>query len=767
MEFRIEVTALPADAGWQVQIFDVAAGALLADPANGAALAPRTLARKTVLRRGLEFGLPLPPADEVERLPADAPHLELCTNPEKTLDAFEQIVERRTPDTKRFGRYLFDTLIGSTAWAAMLTKAAPNQPIELSLAWPAEDAIFNRLPWEMMHTAGNFFVAQEARVAIVRRCPKTPQSIDAVSTPPKVLFVVGTDLQKDVIQPGAEYLRLLQGLRDTDLDVSLRTRLLLRANVNSLAAAMKEFQPDVVHFICHGAYDQKRVSYLQLVDPENDARAAPVYPAALVSALGSPLPSIVVLSACHTADQDLRPVGQVSAPFAAALVAAGIPVAVGMAGRVMDQACRLFTRRFYEALLSNGDIAHAAAEGRRAAIRGGQTNPEQSVDWTMPTIFFAEGVRGTRVPIAPRETDQLWHAVSREFAPGSFPAFCDRLEIVERFDLLLADERTQKVTLRSGDLQALFVSCLCADGPQKYGRTWLLKELAAQAMRSGHVAVLVEKKEVDPTGDWPRTSRALLQWVPIAVDNTVARFATHLVQVAGPHCQNLRLLGATAQGAALPADVAARLGGSDPDHPRVQAAALRLDLLAFLKAVRELRPETERAGTRLVLLFDDVHNTSPEVVAALETWFGAVGLRQARMDLRTVLMFSSEASDGQHDTIARLTPLANNSWTHRIDLDRFRPPTDREAYQFFLLNFRNRGGEAMPLVAVKENNVAEALFLEFDYSVQGVPSNLEGTREFVERIVRFSTNSQVRTIEVARDDALLKAALAFEREATV
>jgi hypothetical protein len=766
MEFRIEVTALPADAGWQVQIFDVAAGALLTDPASGAALAPRTLARKTVQRRGLEFGLPVPPDDEVGRLPPDAPHLDLCTNPEKTLDAFEQIVERRSPDTRRFGRYLFDTLIGSTAWAAMLMKAAPNQPLEVSLAWPAEETIFNRLPWEMMHTGGAFFVAQEARVAIIRRCAQTPQAIGAVSSPPKVLFVVGTDLQKDVIQPGAEYLRLLQGLRDADLDVSLRTRLLLRANVNSLAAAMTEFQPDVVHVICHGAYDQKRVSYLQLVDPENEARAAAVYPAALVSALGNPLPSIVVLSACHTADQDLRPVGQVSAPFAAALVAAGIPVAVGMAGRVMDQACRLFTRRFYEALLSNGDIAHAAAEGRRAAIRGGQTNPEQSVDWTMPTIFFADGVQGTRVPIAPRETDQLWHAVSREFTPGSFPAFCDRLEIVERFDLLLADERTQKVTLRN-DLQALFVSCLCADGPLKYGRTWLLKELAAQAMRSGHVPLLVEKKEVDPTGGWPRTPRALLRWVPIAVENTIARFATHQGQFAGPHCQNLRVLEVTAPGAPLPPDVAARLGGSDPDSPRAQAAALRLDLLAFLKAVRESRPEAERASTRLVLLFDDVHNTSPEVVTALETWLGAVGLRQARMDVRTVLMFSSEASDGQHDTIAQLSTLANNPWAHRVDLDRFRPPTDREAYQFFLLNFRNRGGEAMPLVAVKENNVAEALFLEFDYSVQGVPSNLEATREFVERIVRFSTNSQVRTIEVARDDALLKAALAFAREATV
>jgi len=768
MEFRIEVTALEPPAGWTVKVFDVEAGAYLRHSVSNAELPSRNLQRRSLQRRNLTFVLPLPPEADVNAMAGTEPHRDLCVDPEKTLDAFEAIVQKSNPDTMRFGRYLFDTLIGAEVWTRLLERTA-GQALELSLAWRTDDPVLNRLPWEMMHTPGRWFVAQEGRVAIVRRCLGASQGIGTLSTPPKVLFVVGTDLQNDVIQPGAEYLRLLQGLRAADLEVNLRTRLLLRATLASLTAMMRDFRPDVVHFICHGAYDANRQSFLQLVDPENAARAATVYPKPLVDALDTPLPSIVVLSACHTANQDLRPVGQVAAPFAAALVDAGVPVAVGMAGRIMDQACRLFTRRFYESLLStSGNIAHAAADGRRAAIRDGQTDPERSVDWTMPTIFFSDGVKGTSVTIEERTADRLWHSVSREFAPGTFPAFCDRLEICERFDLLLSNEATQKVTLGGGDLQTLTVACLSADGPQKYGRTWLLKELATQAMRSGHVACFVERKEVAATGSWPRTPRTMLDWISIAVNNTVARFATYRRPLQGPFCPHIRAIVDAPPGAQLPAGIAASLNGADPDNALVQAAALRTDLVHFLETVRQFRPEAEREQTRLVLLIDDLHNTSPEVVNALEVWLGSQGLRQARYDVRSVLMFSAEGTNAQQGTIDALAPLGNNSWTQRVDLDKFRPPIEeRDAYQFFLLNwFEN--GKTVPLVVVEsETKGVKALFDQLSAKVAGVPSNLSPARDIVEFYLFLARQNAFTVLQEARDDALLRASLAFQREAAV
>jgi hypothetical protein len=164
-------------------------------------------------------------------------------------------------------------------------------------------------------------------------------------------------------------------------------------------------------------------------------------------------------------------------------------------------------------------------------------------------------------------------------------------------------------------------------------------------------------------------------------------------------------------------------------------------------------------------LIDDLHNMSPEVVAALKTWLDSQGLRQARFDVRTVLMYSTHASDGQQPTIDALAPLSNNSWTERAELDKFRPPIDRDAYQYFLLNWQ-QDGKALPLVVVEsELNGVSALFAQFRKTVDGVPSNLPGAVSFVNFFLDLARNNALCVIEEARDDALLKASLAFQREA--
>src|ERR1700760_573508 len=77
-----------------------------------------------------------------------------------------------------------------------------------------------------------------------------------------------------------------------------------------------------------------------------------------------------------------------SATRAAALVSAGVPMVVGMSGEVADSACRLFTRRFYEALLQGESVAAATAEGRRAGLTG--ADPYHTVDWAFPSLLLSE-----------------------------------------------------------------------------------------------------------------------------------------------------------------------------------------------------------------------------------------------------------------------------------------------------------------------------------------------------------------------------------------
>src|SRR5262249_55563289 len=149
--------------------------------------------------------------------------------------------------------------------------------------------------------------------------------------------------------------------------------LLTHATLDSLAQAVKEFTPTVVHIVCHG--DIADVGKQEL-SPALEFRAkegsdasifvdAEKLLANLTIAPGVPHPPAVVLNACSTATSDELRVGR---PFAAELVQSGIPVVVGMSGPVSDQACRLFTAGFYSALLESGSVAEAAARGRRAAL---------------------------------------------------------------------------------------------------------------------------------------------------------------------------------------------------------------------------------------------------------------------------------------------------------------------------------------------------------------------------------------------------------------
>ena len=335
MEFRVEVTQA-ANGGWTVETST--GNRLPVTNAAGASLVREVAALKTVnFLTPLVY--PVPPAGEVARLPQDAPHRPLCTDADLIAEAHQEIVDRSQPNLVMFGRYLFDTLLGHALWER-LNELAGAQPIELSLLWASGDAPMQRLPWEMMHN-GTRFLGQEGQLAILRRVTGATQTLKQLSSPPRVLFVVGTELHNYVIRPGAEYLRLLQGLRIAGLNLSLKTRLLLRTTRERLEAALDEFKPDIAHFICHGFYDDARKCYLQLVDKDDPQQPWRLYGTPLADLLREKerMPSVVVLSASYTGSPDLAAVGQVAAPLAAELVSGGVPIAVGMAGRITDQAC--------------------------------------------------------------------------------------------------------------------------------------------------------------------------------------------------------------------------------------------------------------------------------------------------------------------------------------------------------------------------------------------------------------------------------------------
>jgi hypothetical protein len=69
--------------------------------------------------------------------------------------------------------------------------------VELS----SPDPDFHRLPWEMTRSPEGFLAA--VPVAFVRVVPSAG-SAGSVTVAPRVLFVVGSDLQDKRVKPGAE-----------------------------------------------------------------------------------------------------------------------------------------------------------------------------------------------------------------------------------------------------------------------------------------------------------------------------------------------------------------------------------------------------------------------------------------------------------------------------------------------------------------------------------------------------------------------------------
>ncbi|HSM54967.1 MAG TPA: CHAT domain-containing protein [Candidatus Sulfomarinibacteraceae bacterium] len=724
MHFLIDVARHEASGGWQVQVVD-AAGQRLHD-GEGQPL------RRLLRRAGAgPLAMPLPPAGD------DDAYAGLLADPAPLTTIYDKLVVR-TPgpgQIEEFGRYLFDTLIGARAWEAIIARAA-GAPLELALRLPMDDPALNRLPWEMMHGPDDFLVALPG-LAITRRVPDTASvSLERLDSPPRVLFVIGVGLGNDDIRPGAEYLGLLRGLRYQSL--TLNHQLLLEASTERLEVAVRLFRPDVVHIICHGVFDQHGV-YLELRDNDNTQLPARVSPEILRDAVRTadnlPLPRVVVLNACFTAtvapgagggsQGELRVAGQVTIPFAARLVQLGVPVVSAMAGRVADQACRLFTRSFYESLLAGGELVHHAARGRRAALRHG-AGPRASVDWAFPTLFLGEGVPQS-VRVEQRPSELQWLEVANNL-PTEEPVFCGRLHFLQWLGLLLAPGDSYKglITRSPAGLQVLAVSTRGADPPgdsgPRFGRGRLLKEMAIFAARHGHVpCLLVHDRRVQKK--WHVTPRELMDALVLAAYDTASIFG---------HA------GWWAQVTQTVLDGPDNLPDEYPDPMRhlyarrdetryyhqVLAMALRADLLDLLDLIRQ---ENGTPEARLLLLVDDVHEMGEAAAFFLHDLLGNSGLRGVRDDVCVVFTSAGQAATGQEPAIELFRDwLQKSPWAQPLTLKPFQPPLEeRLAYETYLLHWRDEN-HARPLVIphTAQTAAVDVLLGKLRDCFQGIPSYL-------------------------------------------
>lgn len=791
--------------GWRVQIVDPDTGDTPINPQTTAQFEPAVRLLRCVGSEKDENGIfPLPPADEVPVAPDKSQEenldeqILLNATDTKLLSSIYGNIINRQPDNKnrnnnrndmaRFGRYLFATLIGEQWWKQ--TNALKGRR-ELTLTFNPKDSAMNRLPWEMMHSDGegekDYFLSGFPLVSISRYVAGVGHTVAEIESPPRLLVVVGSKLTgefADAIRPGAEYLGLLRSLRYNKL--SLKHHLLLEATPDKLAAAVQDFRPTIVHFICHGKIKNNGEGVLMLLNNDNSDKSEEMSADAIFNKLvyekeavspdaekGLAWPQIVVLNACYTAsvanqlfqDLSLLEAGQVATPFAVQLISRGIPIVVGMGGRIADQACRLFTRRLYLSLLDDGDLVYAAANGRRAGILGNGASPYTTVDWALPVLFMSEGVRQPKLKINMRTAEQRWHEAGSAYELPDFPAFCGRLDIFQINDLLMADATTLRTVMKQeSDFRIVAVAIREADEKRpegaRYGRSRLLRELAAKAAHDVHVPCLVNKEALNGTGKrWPPKN---FPDFLLALGRAALITATNL-KVPPPSWKWLDMLRQLKKGDELAEDAHSDIKSSyfdkNPEDPVVIGIAIRLDLLDFLDRIRQELPESERARCKLLLLIDDVHQMNIAAESVLNGLLGKLGVQAS--DIRVIFTHADVPATGQKIAVGAITDWFGSNNCKRVWLDKFEQPVDsRLAYENFLFNWQDSAGATakrvrlVPRIDKDGEEAVASFFIQLAEFVQDIPSYLNN-RE-VATLIKGTLKSPLKQLREADDEDKLK-----------
>ena len=606
-------------------------------------------------------------------------------------------------DAVELGGFLFRRLLDTETWQAVRAEAGAADFVELALRFDAQRYDLHRFPWELLHDGNGFLAQGQPPVCVTRLVEPAPGSPppaqpDPFERPARLLFVVGASLTDKRIQPGAEVLGLLRQLQTRDVIVNARVA--CSASPAGLRDIVDDFKPDLVHFICHGDIEQ-----IDLAPPhgflefQREDKTGPVHRDAF-ELLGdlrpkSRIPPVVILSACYSgvapgaaAAEEPRPaaVDRVGS-LAAELVAGGVPVVVGMGGHIDDSACRLFTRFFVDAIIGGESLVAAAARGRRAAFLDG--TPARA-DWAFPALFLAAGLKPYRPvpPLSGPDPSRLLADRIRACGVEKHHVFCGRHEFFERYVLLFRPGAQPVLPIYSKtDVKGL-------------GRTCLLRRLAAQALRDGHIPCLVSS---DETG-WPAPPFAetanLAAEILKAIDD-----ARKVFGLPAPYASSV--LEAVLQARQVPdrqakqsgltkrsqfrslIDEAIRASGTGPSAD-VCREALQEDLRALIDEARAASLPLVGPHSRVILLLDDVHRYDQAIEPLLHTLIQKFGLGTATEPVPVILCYSL----GTKQTDDLFTNASETIGSRAMELRPFSEDGDEDllAYEQVLL-FPNEENE--------------------------------------------------------------------------
>ncbi|MBO3743167.1 CHAT domain-containing protein [Actinoplanes flavus] len=601
---------------------------------------------------------------------------------EDELDLLLRLTDSLTGDTpslattRAYGRFLLLALLGPEGWELLF--GGDDQPAELDLRFPPDDADLHLLTWELLHAPqddGEFLAHDpEHPVMVVRGIAARAggdREVRPVTGTARMLFAVGSELHDPQVRAGTEVMTIIRGYDRTCSLIDFRIR--AQVTLDGLESACGEVRPHILHLIAHGSWHPDLAENTVQLRPEpgsaNGEIDAHVNARALAGAMraAGELPLMVILSACESGSS--RPGG---AAIAAELVDAGVPIVVSMTGRISNTACRTFARAFAAAVVRGKPLPQATAEARQltfSRLRGGE------IDWALPAVFMAGDVPDGFQVVDDRETRPLRDFLGR-LGPVCAPVFHARDEFFDLLDHLLDP----------GDQLAVLI----AEGPSaaaRPGGTRLLRELAGASLRAGHLPCNVT---FGPGGE-PRNAAQLAVDVLWAIGTTRSELNLDVdfpsAILTGIENQlGRKLVEDTVPDRPLCPAVRAKwlrpvITGDCPEAFVDELAGwIREDLLRMATAAQKAYPALFPASGRPILLLDDPRQV-PDLFVQLGTLLSTRGVSADTIgpesrDKIPVVVFTKDPrtrSDGRESRLTRA--LQDQAWARTASVMLFKQMT--------------------------------------------------------------------------------------------
>jgi len=269
------------------------------------------------------------------------------------------------------------------------------------------DPSVSDLPWEFLYLQDEF-LALNPRSPVVRFIKGAGRVAPLKAEHPmRVLVVIASPSDEVPLDTAAEKDRINAALQPLTANGLVDVTFIEGPDTwERLIDALLPNQTHILHFIGHGAFDEKNSEGV-LVMEDADGKAIRIDSERLrVLVQGKSRLRLVVLNSC------LGTQGDEAQPFssmAAGLVRSGIPAVIAMQFEISDHAAREIAETFYRSIALNLPVDAAVTEARRKIF----LSDRDSLEWATPILFmqvpdgrlFQFQTGTTAAPVAPRESE--------------------------------------------------------------------------------------------------------------------------------------------------------------------------------------------------------------------------------------------------------------------------------------------------------------------------------------------------------------------------